>query len=209
MVTTDIIIQAMNSTAKESQSDEPEEVEEVGRQQPAEDVPIREEIAEVTLETPAGNLEESQPSEEVAAEEDGVEEEKDEKDVAEAVGPTVMTRSGRNIVHPSRYMQVTKVSREDWKTEASSIAINAEIKMLFQDLKALRCVQRAEIKAGMKILKSHMFVVEKYLANGKFDKRKARLVADGRDQDAAMYSRQIFPNCSYTFSVHCAGISEW
>ncbi|MFN9978480.1 MAG: hypothetical protein ACK53Y_01130, partial [bacterium] len=75
MVTTDIIIQAMNSTAKESQSDEPEEVEEVGRQQPAEDVPIREEITEVTLETPAGNLEESQPLEEVAAKEDGVEEE--------------------------------------------------------------------------------------------------------------------------------------
>jgi hypothetical protein len=94
----------------------------------------------VTLETPAGNLEESQPSEEVVAEEDGVEEEKDEQDVAEAVGPTVTTRSGRNIVRPSRYMQVTKVSRKDRKTEASSIAINAEIKMLFQDLKALRCI---------------------------------------------------------------------
>jgi hypothetical protein len=94
----------------------------------------------VTLETPAGNLEESQPSEEVVAEEDGVEEEKDEQDVAEAVGLTVTTRSGRNIVRPSRYMQVTKVSRKDRKTEASSIAINAEIKMLFQDLKALRCI---------------------------------------------------------------------
>jgi len=73
----------------------------------------------VTLETPAGNLEESQPLEEVAAKEDGVEEEKDEQDVEEAVGLTVTTRSGRNIVHPSHYMQVTKVSREDWKMEAS------------------------------------------------------------------------------------------
>jgi hypothetical protein len=116
---TDIIIQAMNSTAKESQSDEPEEVEKVGRQQPAEDVPIGEEITQVSLETPAGNPEESQPSEEAVAVENVVEEEKDERDVAEAVGPTVTTRSGRNIVRPSRYMQVTKVSREDWKMEAS------------------------------------------------------------------------------------------
>ncbi len=45
--------------------------------------------------------------------------------------------------------------------------------MLFEDLKALS-VRRAEIKAGTKILKSHMFAVEKYLANVEFDKMKAR-----------------------------------
>jgi len=78
------------------------------------------------------------------------------------------------------------------------IAINAEIKMLFQDLKALRCVRRAEIKAGTKILKSRMFVVEKYLANGKFDKMKARLVADGRNQDAVMYPDKSSP----TVAIH-------
>jgi hypothetical protein len=43
-----------------------------------------------------------------------------------------------------------------------------------------------------------MFVVEKYLANGKFDKMKARLVADGRDQDAAMYPDKSSP----TVAIH-------
>jgi hypothetical protein len=51
---------------------------------------------------------------------------------------------------------------------------------------------------GTKILKSHMFVVEKYLANGEFDKMKARLVADGRDQDAAMYPDKS----SLTVAIH-------
>jgi len=115
----------------------------------------------------------------------------------EAVEPAVTTRSGRSIICPSRFLQVTKITREDWKTEVSTIAINTEMKMLFEDLKALS-VRRAEIKAGTKILKSHMFVVEKYLANGEFDKMKARLVADGRDQDLAMYPDKSSP----TVAIH-------
>jgi hypothetical protein len=38
-----------------------------------------------------------------------------------------------------------------------------------------------------------MFVVQKYLANGEFDKVKARLVADGRDQDASLYPDKSSP----------------
>jgi hypothetical protein len=114
------------------------------------------------------------------------------------VEPVVTTRSGRSVIRPSRFVQVTKVNREDWKTEVLTIAIKAELKMLFEDLKALRCVRRAEIKAGTKILKSHMFVVEKYLANGEFDKMKARLVADSRDQDAKMYPDKSSP----TVAIH-------
>jgi hypothetical protein len=71
-------------------------------------------------------------------------------------------------------MQVTKVSKENWKMEATMIVIESELRVLFEELKALRCIRRASIKAGTKILKSHMFVVEKYLANGSFDKMKAR-----------------------------------
>jgi hypothetical protein len=57
----------------------------------------------------------------------------------------------------------------------------------------LRAVKRASIKAGTKILKSHMFVVTKYLASGEFDKMKARLVADGRDQDPDLYLNKSSP----------------
>jgi hypothetical protein len=88
-------------------------------------------------------------------------------------------------------MNVTKV--KEWKTEAADVAIKAELRMLFEELKALRCVKQASIKAGTKILKSHMFMVEKYLANGSFDKMKARLVDDGRDQDEEMYPNKSLP----------------
>jgi hypothetical protein len=57
----------------------------------------------------------------------------------------------------------------------------------------LRAVKRASIKAGTKILKSHMFVVTKYLVSGEFDKMKARLVADGRDQDPELYPNKLSP----------------
>jgi len=59
------------------------------------------------------------------------------------------------------------------------------------------CKKRA-IKGGTKILNSHMFVIKKYLANGSFDKMKARLVADGLDQDAEMYPGKSSP----TVAVH-------
>jgi hypothetical protein len=43
-----------------------------------------------------------------------------------------------------------------------------------------------------------MFVVEKYLATGEYEKTKARLVADGRDQDADMYPNKSSP----TVAIH-------
>jgi hypothetical protein len=185
MVTTDIIIQAMNSVANESKIDEVEEAEYGVRQQPTKDAEAGEEITEVAPESPAEHQEEIRPSVVNSAEHDA-EEEKIESDIVEIVELSVTTKSGRNVVLPSRYLKVTRISREDWKMEALTIEINAELKMLFKDLKALRYISRAEIKEGTKILKSHMFVVEKYLANGEFDKMKARLVADGRDEDAAL-----------------------
>jgi uncharacterized membrane protein len=43
-----------------------------------------------------------------------------------------------------------------------------------------------------------MFVVEKYLADGRFDKMKARLVADGRDQESCLYPDKASP----TVAIH-------
>jgi hypothetical protein len=131
------------------------------------------------------NLEEHQEDDELerqeAGELPGELAQDDAPNVEELVNAMNRTRSGRRVVLLSRFMNVTKV--KEWKTEAADVVIKAELRMLFEELKALRCVKRASIKAGTKILKSHMFVVEKYLANGSFDKMKARLVVDGRDQD--------------------------
>jgi hypothetical protein len=70
MVTTDIIIQAMNSVANESQMEEAEEEEEVHRQQPAENLVKIEEITEVAEETPSEDQVEIPPSGEAEAERD-------------------------------------------------------------------------------------------------------------------------------------------
>lgn len=71
--------------------------------------------------------------------------------------------------------------------------------MLFKELKVLRVVRRALIKAETKILCSHIFIiVKKYLAGGEFDKVKARLIADGHDQEASMYPDKV----SLTVAIH-------
>jgi len=110
----------------------------------------------------------------------------------------VRTRSGRAITGPARFANVTKVNQSEWKEKACEDAIKAELKQLFIELKALRAIRRAEITKSAKVLKSQMFLVRKYLANGTFEKVKARLVADGRDQDSDLYPNKSSP----TVAIH-------
>jgi hypothetical protein len=109
---------------------------------------------------------------------------------------TVKTNSGRIINKPSRFLGVTKVPNLDLKAVETRKAISAELKQLFEDLQALCPVLKESIPSNERVLKSHMFVVEKYLANGKFEKMKARLVADGRDQDPDMFPNKSSPTVS-------------
>jgi hypothetical protein len=117
----------------------------------------------------------------------------DVEDEGMEVTQDVAQEAGHEVKRPSRFMAVTKAIHEEWKSEENVKAINAEIKILFEDLKALRPVKRASIKGGTKVLRSHMFVVEKFLVIGEFDKMKARLVADGRDQESNMYLDKASP----------------
>jgi hypothetical protein len=74
------------------------------------------------------------------------------------------TRSGREVRRPSRFLAVTKVSRSEWGEEACQVAIRLELRQLFDELKALHVVRRAEISRSTKVLQLHMFLVRKYLA---------------------------------------------
>jgi len=190
LVTSGLIVDAMNAIAKEElEGDEQQSADE----------------AEGSVGAPVGNPEEihSEVQQEIPAEvpaeipSDSPEEDKEEQqesgeDKAQPE-PNNTTRLGREIRRPTRYLAVTKLSKRERKEIEADKAIKTELKMLFQDLKALRVVKRASIKAGTKILKSHMFVVSKYLASGEFDKMKARLVADGRDQDPELYPDKSSP----------------
>ncbi len=81
--------------------------------------------------------------------------------------------------------------RPDNKTleEAQWKAIEAEILQIFVELKALMTMLREDIPEDAEILRSFIFLVEKFLANGDFDKVKARMVANGAQQ-----SRKLYPN---------------
>jgi hypothetical protein len=110
----------------------------------------------------------------------------------------ITTRSGREIRMPSRYAAVTKVSQKEWKEEQATKAIKKELAQLFEELVAIVPVKCHEIPPNATILNSHMFLVNKYNAEGEFEKVKARLVADGRDQDPAMYPNKSSP----TVAIH-------
>jgi hypothetical protein len=67
----------------------------------------------------------------------------------------------------------------------------AEIQQLFWELEALEPIKAETILAGACVLTCHMFFIEKFLVNGKFNKIKARLVSLGNKQD-----REQFPDRS-------------
>jgi hypothetical protein len=85
------------------------------------------------------------------------------------------------------------VGKEHWKEPAAENAIRAEMRQLFEELNALRLVERNAITAGACILTCHLFLAEKFLADGRFDKMKARLVSHGNYQDRADFPDRSSP----------------
>jgi hypothetical protein len=115
--------------------------------------------------------------------------------------PVVPRRSARiagGTKPPIRYVQATFVGKDRWNEPAADAVINAEINQLFKELHALRPVHRQAIAAGACILTCHLFLVEKFLANGSFDKMKARLVSHGNYQDKGDFSDRSSP----TVAIH-------
>ena len=78
-----------------------------------------------------------------------------------------------------------KVALEEFGAKAQT-AIQDELIQLFINKKALKAVpwsHIAKVAKDTSVIASHMFLREKFDATGKFEKLKARLVADGRMQD--------------------------
>jgi hypothetical protein len=184
----------MNALAREYEEERLQSViEEITEQQSAEvevEVENPEDIPEEspTQETSEQELLREEPQ--ISVEVETIEEERENQEVR--------TRSGRTVTRPARFANVTKVNRSEWRERACKDTIKAELKQLFIELKALCAIRRAEIMKSAKVLKSHMFLVKKYLADGTFEKVKARLVADGRDQDSNLYPNKSSP----TVAIH-------
>jgi hypothetical protein len=89
------------------------------------------------------------------------------------------------LVMANRMSVRQSLTQEDeHKWSASRSAIKAEIKQLM-DVRAFQPVHSGGLseQTKKKIIPSHMFLKEKLLANGEFDKMKARLVAGGNYVD--------------------------
>jgi hypothetical protein len=200
LVTTDKIISIMNAVASEESDEtrmrprenlaESQDEENLGSIPGVTQEEIPEEIPEaIPQEIPEEIPEETQEDQTI---------ENPDNDGSEINPSVVMTRSGRQVGRPSRYAAVTKVSRNEWKQEHTEKAIKKELSQLFEELVAIVPVKRPTIPNDATILNSHMFVVNKYDANGEFGKVKAKLVADGRDQDPTLYPNKSSP----TVAIH-------
>jgi hypothetical protein len=207
LVTTDMIINVMNAVSEEEREREPEHRDTTGGT--AEDGPDNNpgEIPaetqeqgpeEIQLEVNQDEiLPETQDESETTAEEIAADEAEEEEE-GEQEEPRTTTRSGRQVVRPSCFAVVTKVSQKQWQQEQARKAINKELIQLFEELEAIVPIKRQDIPKDVTILNSHMFLINKYDADGEFEKVKARLVADGRNQDPAMYPNKSSP----TVAIH-------
>jgi len=72
---------------------------------------------------------------------------------------------------------------EDVMEKAKLAAIQKELIQIFQELKAVIPVMRHDLPEDAEVLRCFIFLVERFLANGEFDKVKARLVANGAQQN--------------------------
>jgi hypothetical protein len=79
--------------------------------------------------------------------------------------------------------------------EAAKVAVAKEFKQLFKEKKVLKPTMWWKLSKSdrRKVIRSSMFLKEKYDAFGVFEKLKGRLVADGRMQDKMMYQERRSP----------------
>jgi hypothetical protein len=113
-------------------------------------------------------------------EEESEAESDDEEETAETA-PTAETRHsariGAGIKKPERFAMATEgiaASERAKKTRAAGVA---EIKQVFDELQAIEPVDKKDFPKGVKALGSHLFTVEKFMADGQHDKFKSRLVS--------------------------------
>ena len=93
----------------------------------------------------------------------------------------------RNPVYSLSTMTLKAALREG--KESAMDAMTKELKQLLITKKALKPMHRGDLTPTKlkKLIRAHTLVKRKYDARGRFEKTKARLVADGKQQDRAMY----------------------
>jgi hypothetical protein len=119
-------------------------------------------------------------------------------------------RIAQGITPPDRYLLLNKIKATTdkiaQKEQAKFEAIQKEVLQLFQELEALMPVMKSNIPEDAEVLRCFIFLVEKFLANGEFDKIKARLVANGAQQNRELYPNKSSPTASMHAIFTCFAI---
>ena len=107
---------------------------------------------------------------------------------------------GKSILKPSKYSMATKLDKKTEKSPQKLAAIKKaevkEIKQLFENLEAVEAVHENDVKGHAH--GCHMFVFDKHLVDGIFDKCKGHVVLHGNEQDPEMYPDRSSP----TVAIH-------
>ena len=90
-------------------------------------------------------------------------------------------------------ISVRKAIKHDPKRAAE--AIHKELEQMLKGKKVFAPVKRRDVP-NSRVIRSHMFLKYKYDAQGKLEKLKARLVADGKLQDREQYPNNYSPTVS-------------
>jgi len=140
--------------------------------------------------------------------------ESDLSDSEEEEGSQQLRRSAwvrAGIKRPAHLRQIThtaKVKNNDGAVkEGIKKAQAEEIKLVFNDLKAVEVVMKEDIPEGVKAHNTHLFTVEKFLADGRHDKYISRLVAHGNEQDTTLYTDRSSPTASIHAIFSCLTVA--
>jgi hypothetical protein len=207
MVTTELVVDIMNEFSKS---------EEDASEATADDDDIEQEGAE-EQDDAAGQLSEPEPDVEEHAEREDEVPAGDEDDVdppaahveqpdAEANETANEQRRSARLVagarRPMRYRSFHTSVRKGLKEHGADAykAIVAELKQLLSEKKAIKPVHREDLSARQlkRSIRSLMFLKTKFDGLGRFEKIKARLVANGKQQD-----RELYPD-TYSPTVACS-----
>ncbi len=126
--------------------------------------------------------------------------------------PRRSARIASGILKPSRYTMATKIIKQQSNSEERNTAIekaeSEEIELLFVGLRALQPVLPQEL-GDTKPFRCHMFTVEKFLADGSFDKVKTRMVANGDEQDPQLYPDRSSPTVALHSIFACLAVAAY
>jgi hypothetical protein len=205
MVTTQIIIDKINSmTAEEATNQE--------QQQPVNPPQLgMEATPSATVKDQSVESQTPEETVEITAEETS---EVPETGIEEV--PTIRrsVRIAGGITQPERYLLLTKIQHVTRqltvdKEKAKLEALQKEILQIFEELQAITPVLKAEVPKDAEILRCFIFLVEKFLANGQFDKIKARLVANGAQQKREMYPNKSSPTANIHSIFACLTLAAY